>query len=226
MTAIDQPAPADKVLIRPYRASDRSAIRNICCDTADAGEPLENFFSDRELVGDLITRYFTDYCSEYSWVAELHGEVAGYLTAAPDTHAFRKCLRRNIAPLAFIRAIGRGLLFRHEIRSLAGALLRRRGRFIRPPFQVPEIYPAHLHINLLKPARGRHAGRELIAALIQKLRTDRIPGIHATVRADNTGSCTFFERLDFMPISEYDEILPARNGVQDVHITVYGRKVD
>ena len=213
------------MIIRPYCINDRSAIRQICVETADAGEPLDNFYSDRELVGDLITRYYTDYSSGYSWVAELHGEVVGYLTAAPDTRAYLKSLYWSIGPQAFIRAIGRGLLFRRENWAMVGAMIRRRGRLVRPPFKVPEAFPAHLHINLLKQARGQHSGRDLIEALIQKLKVNRVPGVHATVRADNEGACSFFEHLDFNPISEYDETLPAKQGVQDVHVTVYGRKV-
>lgn len=216
---------SDTATIRPYRTADRAAIRSICAETADAGEPLENFFTDRELVGDLVTRYYTDYNTGYSWVAEVRGETIGYLTAAPDTLAFQKCLRWSIAPQAFVRAIGRGLLFKRASWAMVGALLKRKGQFIRPPFRVPEDYPAHLHINILKHARGSLAGQSLIAALIHRLKTDHIPGVHATVRADNARACAFFEHMDFSPVSEYDETLPARDGVIDVHVTVYGRKV-
>lgn len=225
MTPADPDVLGDMILIRPYRTGDRTAIRAICADTADVGEPLENFFSDRELVCDLVTRYYTDYCRDYSWVAELGGEVIGYLTGAPDTSAFLKCLHWSIGPQAFIRAMGRGLLFRNESWAMAGALLRKKGQAIRPPFRVPAEYPAHLHINLLKAARRRQAGRKLIAVLIQKLRANGIPGVYATVLSENTGACAFFEHLDFTPISGYDEILPARNGVRDVQVTVYGRKI-
>jgi len=219
-------ATAGPVLIRPYGTKDRAAIRQICSDTADAGEPLENFFSDRELVEDLITRYYTDYNHEYSWVAELNGKVVGYLTAAPDTPAFLKCLHWSIGPQAFIRAIGRGLLFKRESWAIAKALLRRKGQIIRPPFCVPQAYPAHFHINLMKQARGHQAGHELITTLLLKLAAHRIPGVHATTRADNAGACTFFERMDFKPISEYDETLPAKKGVRDVRVIVYGKMVE
>lgn len=213
------------MVIRPYSVGDRTAIRQICADTADSGEPLENFFSDRELVADLVTRYYTDFSSEYSWVAQLQGEIVGYLTAAPDTRAFRKCLHWSIGPQAFVRAFGRGLLFQSGTWALLGAMVRRKGQVIRPPFLVPAAYPAHLHINLLKHARGHHGGQDLLARLLQKLKATHIPGVHATVRADNTGACAFFEHLDFRPVSEYDELLPTKNGVHDVHVTVYGRKV-
>lgn len=218
--------PPGPILIRPYRSTDRAAVRNLCGDTADAGEPLEQFFSDRDLVGDLVTRYYTDYESAYSWVAERDGQVVGYLTAAPDTLTFQKTLRWSIAPKAILHALGRGLLFKPSSWALAREFLRRRGRLLDPPFHPPAVYPAHLHINLAKPARGHEAGRRLMAALISKLKANHIPGVHATVRTDNAGGCAFFERLDFKPISYYHEILPAGKGVRCVKVTVYGRKVD
>lgn len=226
MTGPEPSATPDSVIIRPYRAGDRAAIRHICAETADAGEPLENFFFDRDLVGDLVTRYYTDYCSGYSWVAERRGEVVGYLTAAPDTVAFLKSLYWSIGPQAFIRAIGRGLLLRRASWAMLGALIARRGRAIRPPFQVPPAYPAHLHINLLKSARGNHVGFDLVAALLRKLKAAGIPGVHATARTDNAGACSFFERQGFKPVAEYDEVLPACSGVRDVHVMVYARKVE
>ena len=211
--------------IRPYRPTDRPAVRTICCDTADAGEPLENFFDDRELVADLVTRYYTDCESGYSWVAELHGQVAGYLTAAPDTHAFRRAENWSIGPQAFLRALARGTLFSRSIRAMAAALFWQKGQAITPSFRVPPAYPAHLHINLLKSARGLGIGERLITELISKLRIQRITGVHATVRADNAGACTFFEHLDFTPLFHYDEVLPARKGVRHVRVTVYGKTI-
>lgn len=214
------------MIIRSFRIDDRTSIRRICAETADAGEPLENFYSDRELVSDLMTRYYTDHASDYSWVAELDGKVVGYLTAAPDTRAFQKSLHWSIGPQAFVRALGRGLLLRRENWAMMLAWVRRKGQMIRPPFRIPDAYPAHLHINLMKQARGHHAGQELIARLIQKLKDDHIPGVHATARADNAGACAFFEHLDFTPISEYYETLPAKTGVRDVSVKVYGRKIE
>ena len=226
MNTPDSPAPTDTVLIRRYRPGDRADIRRICVETADAGEPLENFFADRELVGDLVTRYYTDFCCEYSWVAEHRATVVGYLTAAPDTVASQSRLRLRIGPLAFMRAIGRGLLFRRGTWVMAGVLLRKKGQWIQPPFHVPEAYPAHLHINLLKSSRGHHVGRELVEALFLKLKADNIRGVHATVRSDNARACSFFEHLEFKAISGYHEVLPAAQGVQEVHVTVYGRNVE
>src|SRR3989442_159990 len=46
--------------VRLYEPRDRAAVREICCDTADSGEPVETFFPDREGFADVLTRYYTD----------------------------------------------------------------------------------------------------------------------------------------------------------------------
>ena len=68
------------VNIRLYESRDRAAVRRICCETADNGGPVEGFFRDRELVADLVTRYYTDFEPESCWVAE----VAGAMSACSD----------------------------------------------------------------------------------------------------------------------------------------------
>lgn len=216
---------SDEITIRPLHPKDRTAVRQICCDTADAGAPLENFFTDRELVADLVTRYYTDYCRDYSWVVELDGRIAGYLTAAPDTAAFKRTLQWRIVPGAFLRALFRGTFFTRSSAAMVRALILRKGQAIRPPFKPPSGYPAHLHIDLATYARNKGVGRILIDALISKLKTGGIPGVHVTVRTDNTSACAFFERMDFVILSHYSEILPAKEGVKDVQVTVYGRSI-
>lgn len=94
----------EDVVIRPYRASDRAAIRQICNETADRGEPIEGLFGDRELVADLVTKYYTDAESQTSWMAEMEGQVVGYLTGALDTRVYHRALRWRIVPAALPRA--------------------------------------------------------------------------------------------------------------------------
>lgn len=51
----------NNINIRPYNLKDRAALRTLCCDVADRGGPIENFFPDRDFAADLLTGYYTDY---------------------------------------------------------------------------------------------------------------------------------------------------------------------
>ena len=75
-------------IIRLYQKSDREALRRICCDVADRGGPIENFFPDRVLVADLLMNYYADYEPEASFVAENSGELVGYINGCFDNRRY------------------------------------------------------------------------------------------------------------------------------------------
>ena len=65
--------------IRSYRASDRPAVRRLCCQTGFLGEPIDPVYEDHELFADFLTTYYTDKEPESSFVLEVEGEIRGYL---------------------------------------------------------------------------------------------------------------------------------------------------
>jgi hypothetical protein len=72
-----KPEPA--YTIRAFRASDRAAVRRLCCQTGFLGTPIDPVYEDRELFADFLTTYYTDHEPESSFVLEVDGELKGYL---------------------------------------------------------------------------------------------------------------------------------------------------
>src|SRR6187397_1830310 len=99
--------------IRGYKASDRAAVRNLCCATGFLGEPIDPVFSDNELFADFLTTYYTDKEPESSFVLEVDGEIRGYLLGS------RKPLRNQFYS------------FRQNIRLFLRALWRYTGYYAR-----------------------------------------------------------------------------------------------
>jgi ribosomal protein S18 acetylase RimI-like enzyme len=142
-----------KVRIRPYHATDRPAIRALCCDTGFLGRPVDTLFRDRELFADLFTNAYLDHEPEWAFVAEVDGRVIGYLLGA-------------ISPrfdLALIRS-GFRTTVKMLLRLAAGRYdgHPRSRRFIRwlltHGFSEQPKHPAHaahLHLDLDKGFRGR-----------------------------------------------------------------------
>lgn len=197
--------PMDPLTIRPYRGSDREAVRRICCETADKGEPVEQFFRDREVFADLVTRYYTDQEPGSAWVAESGGRVAGYLTGCLDTRRYWRAVRLRIVPAALARALARGTFLHRETGRLFVKGVR---AFLRGDLRRPvdlARYPAHLHINILRELRGRHAGRLLMERFIGQCRAAGVRGVHLVTRADNADAHRFFERMGFTKISGGEE---------------------
>ena len=194
MTDINTP----DVIVRPYEPRDRDAVRRIACDTANAGRPIETFFSDRELAADLLTVYYTDFEPESAWVADQNGRVAGYLTGCRDTRRSIRCMMWQVAPRALNRAIIRGTTadpaFRRLVRRNMAIWLR--GLFQRRISLA--AYPGHLHLNLDPAFCGQQIGRRLAVQCLEQFAAWRVRGIHASVREDNEGALRFFERLGFI----------------------------
>jgi ribosomal protein S18 acetylase RimI-like enzyme len=195
------------LIVRLYEPRDRTAVRQICCDTADAGQPVENFFPDREFIADLVTRYYTDYESESCWVAEAAGRVIGYLTGSVRGRRAECLTAWRIAPVAILRAIGRGVLFHRQTWRMLRAgwrtlRLRQGGR-------ADVDYRAHVHINLAAGWRGQQTGRQLMEQFFRYATAAGVGGVIAGVRGDNAGGRKFFERLGFMVVARQPLVLPS-----------------
>ncbi len=213
------------VVIRSFRPEDRAAVRRICCDTADKGKPVEGFFRDREAFADLITRYYTDYAPQGTWVAQQGQTVAGYLTGCFDTRRYWSIMVARVIPSALIRALGRGTFLQAQTWGVVRAGI---GTFFCGGFQEKvslEDYPAHLHINLLADARGQHSGERLIEGFIEQVKTRGLKGIHLVTRSDNAGARRFFERRGFVEIG-HCPVASLGGGGQDKRASVvYGLRL-
>jgi len=221
------PAMHESWSIRPYAAGDRETVRRICCDTADAGRPVEAFFGDRELFADLLTNYYTDFEPESAWVVEqavgparsvthsvaggpavaggpvitggpaIAGEVLGYLAGCRDTNRFKRIMFWRIVPLALFKALWSGTWWAVPTRRLIRCNLPIWWRSLGHSAMPLTAYPAHLHINLRTGVQGQGIGRQLINQFLAQLRSAGIPGVHLSTREDNLSALAFFEKMGF-----------------------------
>jgi ribosomal protein S18 acetylase RimI-like enzyme len=69
-----------------------------------------------------------------------------------------------------------------------------------PDYFCPEpydVYPSHLHIDLLSRARGRGYGRRMLERIMDKLHFHGSPGAHLGVSVLNAPAVGFYQRLGF-----------------------------
>ena len=90
---------ASQYSIRSYQASDRVAVRKLCCETGFLGSPIDPVFQDRELFADFLTTYYTDHEPESSFVLEIDGQIRGYLLGS------RKPLQHQLYSFAHTMAL-------------------------------------------------------------------------------------------------------------------------
>lgn len=208
--------------IRNYRASDRAAVREIACDTADAGEPVERLYHDRRVFADVLTLYYTDYEPELLWVAECDGQVVGYLTGCLDTRRQERVTRKRILPKVIAGAIARGALLHADAWRLLAAFA---GTVLLGGFPLPidlARYPAHFHINIRGGFRGGGLGPQLVEAFRQQAGRAGVRGIHVVTRGDNAGGRGFFEKMGFKLLCQKPLIMPAGARFRRISTAVYG----
>ena len=188
---------ASPIEVRPYRADDRAAVRQICHLTGYMGDPISWQWRDEQSFADLFSSYYTDREPESSLVAELDGRVVGYLLGCRSTARIGDPLRPLYAQL-----VNRGLLVR---RGTAGVLWRsgwdgmvevaHRRPLVKEPNDA--AHPAHLHINLLPEARGRGVGRRLVSRWFASLTAGGVPGCQLGTWAENRHAIAFFRSVGF-----------------------------
>lgn len=214
-----------QVSVRPYKDADRQQVIGIAADTAYFGEPVENFLDDRQVFSDAFVSYYLDFEAEYVWVACAVDRAVGYLTGCVDTLA----LRRLIIPKAIIPAVGRALhgryqlgrrTWRHAFSMLMAVILAE--------YPLPDlgVYPAHLHINVSQPFRGRGLGRKLIESYLAQIRSLGIPGVHFGTTSLNVAACRLYEALGFELIAHKPTQVWNHLVTGPVENLLYGMRLD
>jgi ribosomal protein S18 acetylase RimI-like enzyme len=198
---VTRPDSAEPVTIRPYHADDRARVRRVCFLTGYMGDPVQWMWPDEESFSDLFTSYWTDGEPESALVAELRGEVAGYLLGCMDSRRVWNPERMMARHL-----VGRALLFRPATapvmwRMATDAALDAARRRLPTPVHDPR-WPAHLHIDLLPDCRGRGVGGGLVHRWLDTLRERGVAGCHLQTMAENTSAIAFFESVGFRRVGE------------------------
>jgi GNAT superfamily N-acetyltransferase len=223
MTAM---APTDQELaVRPYNPADRDALLRIAADTAAFGAPVETFFDDRRLFSDAVYSYYVDYEPEHAWIAAVGDEVVGFLVGCTDTGRHDRVLAQKIVPalvLNLLRSHYRlGQLTGRHLRAEVEAGLR--GERAEADLA---LYPAHLHINLDVRSRGHGAGRRLMEAYLDQLRSLRVPGVHLHTTNLNAAAVTLYTKLGFVLLDARPTKVWSEVTAEYVESRCYGLRID
>jgi hypothetical protein len=180
--------------IRDYRATDRAAVRHICCQTGYMGDPIAPLYRDAESFADMFTAYYTDEEPEHMLVVEHEGQVVGYVCAALDSRKVP-----DPARYAMKHVLTRGVCFRPGTAAFywrgLGDVIGNLGRHGRPKVDL-DRYPSHTHNNMLPVARGG-GGKltlECFFTLYDRLRERGSPGLFGDVYASNSVMLGFAQK--------------------------------
>lgn len=186
--------------VRPYRASDRDAVYDICVRTADEGRDASALYADPDVLPAIFAGPYLRLEPDLAFVLDDGGRAVGYILGTADTGEFVRRFRETWLPEAGAR---------HPAPSgppgsadeIMADLLHRPERML-----LPELadHPAHLHIDLLPSHQRQGHGRALMNALLEALADRGVPAVHLGMLTSNTPARAFYDRLGFAELKVAD----------------------
>ena len=189
--------PTDAV-IRPFRPTDREGVRRLCCETGYLGKAIDPVFDDRELFADYLTRFYTDWEPESTFVLEQDGELKGYLMGSrrPLLHQLHNFFH-NLS--LFARGIARYPRYNKSSKAFVRWIILNAWREVpAAPRRLP-----HFHFNLLPEVQGLVRSRELLFQFLQHLRAHGETAVFGqVVTFEERRGAKVFERFGFRVVEK------------------------
>jgi ribosomal protein S18 acetylase RimI-like enzyme len=186
--------PAGAPVIRPATKGDEAAVAEICYRTGFMGEDLRGSgrFGDERLFALVFCHYYLWYESANCFVAEVDGEVVGYIIGTGEALAREARFRRRMALRILLRLLA-VTSWRHpaDLRELLHWL--RRDEDEAPP----QGYRAHLHINILPGYQRRGLGSGLMSAFVARLKAAGHDRVYLETSNHNLKALEFYRKLGF-----------------------------
>lgn len=184
--------------IRPAAPGDVGALYEICLKTGDHGADATPLYRNPKLIGAIYAAPYAVLEPSFAFVAEDASGVCGYVVGASETRAFEARLETDWWPQwrrAGPAPTGDPALWSPDERRL--------DRIHRPrmaPEAVVAAHPAHLHMNILRRARGAGLGRSLFETWREAARAAGATSAHVAVSERNAGGAAFWRAMGFADI--------------------------
>ncbi|TFD88640.1 GNAT family N-acetyltransferase [Cryobacterium lactosi] len=181
--------------MRPYEPRDLTDLYEICVRTGASGGDATGQYESDNLLGDIFAAPYATLEPELAYVVDTGDRVSGYLVGTANTSSFVERYREDWLP----RFDARYPLVEPAVTAHQKMVARGHNpnSMITPG---TELFPAHLHIDLLPQLQGQGLGRVLLRTLLAALRERDVPGVHLGVDINNLGARAFYSRLGFRPL--------------------------
>jgi ribosomal protein S18 acetylase RimI-like enzyme len=185
--------------IRAARPEDQPGAYYVCLKTGDFGKDGEAFYrEDPDALGRIFVGPYLAFEPELSLILEDQQGVCGYALGAFDSREFYARYEAEWRPKLcseFPAPQGDPGQWTRVQQAHYG--------YHHPDYFCPEpyeIYPSHLHIDLLPRAQGHGFGRRMLEQVVSNLHQRGSPGAHLGVSMLNTPAIGFYQRLGFQEL--------------------------
>jgi ribosomal protein S18 acetylase RimI-like enzyme len=182
--------------IRTFRSGDLEALYAISLATGHEGGNASHLYEDGKLIGHIYSAPYALLEPHLALVIEDNDGVAGFAVGTPDTEKWQDKLEAEWWP-----KLRRQYVDPAARPAAEWSADQRRAYAIhhpqRAPRQVVELYPAHLHLNLLERTQGRGAGTMLFSEWMARASRYGVGAIHVGVNSANARAVRFWSRRGF-----------------------------
>jgi len=186
----------NECIIRSSRPGDEPGAYYVCLKTGDYGKDGEPFYrDDPDALGRIFVGPYLAFEPELSLILEDDQGICGYAFGALDSRAFYARYEAEWRPrLCAQFPAPQGEPSQWTRVQQVHHWYHHPDYFCPDPY---EVYPSHLHIDLLVRAQGRGYGRRMMDMVMDNLRRRGSPGTHLGVSLVNTPAIGFYRRLGF-----------------------------
>lgn len=209
MTGTRSALASGMVDIRPYRADDLDKLYDICLRTGDSGADATALYRDPKLVGHVYAAPYGVLSPETAFVIEDDEGVGGYILGVADTYTFEKRCEAEWWPA--LRALYPDPAGDPKNWSRDERMAHHIHHPDRTPRRINEIYPAHLHIDLLPRFQGRGLGKRMVDLWLANMRARGVRGVCLGTGDGNPRAVRFYRAYGFHEVERFgaakDEVL-------------------
>ncbi len=185
--------------IRMYRPEDQAATYHVCLKTGDHGKDGEPFYlEDPDALGRIYVGPYLQFEPNLALILEDDQGVCGYALGAFDSKNFYNRYENEWRP-NLVAQFPAPTGDKHAWSRVQEA----HNLYHHPDYFCPEpyeLYPSHLHIDLVQRAQGKGYGRQMIQRLIELLRDQKSVGVHLGMSITNDPAYSFYKKLGFQEL--------------------------
>lgn len=184
--------------VRAYREEDRAELLALF-ESAGEGAPTATLWGDLASEAEVYLTPYLDHEPESAFVAMIEDEPVGYLVGSTGRGALPSEDELLVGAVRRHRLLRRRRALAFFSRSMVDAVGDTLTRRPRAGALHDPRWPAHLHINVQRRARGSGLAQGLIAAFVHHLHQEEVPGVHLQTLVENSRAVRFFSAQGFTP---------------------------
>lgn len=204
-------------MLRTYTPADHDQLVELFARAgvdAPGGELWRHLPSERMIYLDP----YIEHCPDTLFLAEVEGDLVGYLTGCPDSALIPGEDERFTKAVMEHKLMLRPRSLPFFLRSLSDVVrTKMRGGDVAAGEAVNHRWPAHLHINLAPGARGTGVAQEMMERWQDWLTHSGSPGCHLQTLVENTRATRFFAKCGFVPHGSTPLVPGVRYRARPVH---------